>query len=142
MTGMIPLLSISSIFLLYFRAAGDRRHDADRIAVFGGRVFLLQVTNILVIEVDIHEAANAAVIGVKVLAQIRVGSGKLCQGLPDSGRIELHACLLACKLPQGSRNLELYGHIFRASSVTLSLLISHSPGERPRRSLPAEKQSD
>src|SRR4029077_829607 len=85
-------------------AAGDRRHNADRIAVLGRRVFLLQVANILVIEVDIHEAANAAVIGVKVLAEIRVSSRKLFQGFADGSRIELHACLLARKLPQGSWN--------------------------------------
>ena len=109
---------------LYFRAAGDRGHNADRIAVFGGRVFLLQVANILVVEVDIHETANAAVVSVKVLAQIGVGSRKLFQGLADGGRIELHACLLARKLPQGGRNFHLHCHVCPASSVTPQLNLS------------------
>src|SRR5689334_9397785 len=114
MIGMIVLLPI----FCYFRATGDRGHDADGVAVFSRRVFLLQIANILVVEVNIHEAANAAILGIEVLAQVRIGSGKLFQGLANRSGIELHACLLARKLPQSGRNFQLYSHSSLASSVT------------------------
>src|SRR5581483_5911733 len=99
--------------------SGDGGHDTDGIAILGGRIFLFQITNILVIEVDIHEAANAAILGVEVLAQVSVRAGQLLERVADRSGIELHSRLLAHELPQGGRNFKLHCHDRIASSLTL-----------------------
>ena len=52
------------------RAAGDGGDDADGVAVFGGSGFLREVTDVFVVDVDIDKAAEFAVFGEEVLAQI------------------------------------------------------------------------
>src|ERR1700747_3161812 len=49
-------------------AAGDGRHDADGVAILGRGVFLGQVANVLIVDVDIHEAAQFSVLGKQMLA--------------------------------------------------------------------------
>src|ERR1700693_3002235 len=52
------------------RTAGDGRHDADRVAILSWRIFLVQETNILVVQVHIHEAANFPFLGEEMLPQL------------------------------------------------------------------------
>src|SRR5258707_15224739 len=51
-------------------AAGDRRHNADGVAVLGRGIFLCKVANILIVYIDVDEAAQLSVLGEQVLAQV------------------------------------------------------------------------
>ena len=64
------------------QAARNGWHDADRVAVFNDCVFLLQVTDIFVVHIDVHEAADAPVVGVQVFAQVPVCGRQPLQRLP------------------------------------------------------------
>ncbi len=66
----LKILPINSAVTLIARAAGDRRHDADRVACLHARLILLQVANVFVVYVDVHEAAQPAVIGKEMLLQL------------------------------------------------------------------------
>ena len=43
-------------------AAGDGGHDADDIAIAQRRLIFLQVTDVFVVHIDVHETAQAAVV--------------------------------------------------------------------------------
>src|SRR5713101_7265002 len=51
-------------------AAGDRRHNADGVAVLGRGIFLCKVANILIVYIDVYEAAQLSVLGEQLLAQV------------------------------------------------------------------------
>ena len=57
-------------------APGDGGNDADRIALVHAGLILLQVANILVVHVYVHEAAQAPVIGKQMLLQVRELAGE------------------------------------------------------------------
>src|SRR5579863_6859407 len=50
-------------------AASDGGDNADGVAVLGGRIFLGQVANVFVINVDVNEAAQLPFLGEKMPAQ-------------------------------------------------------------------------
>ena len=56
-------------------AARDRRDDADRVALAQRRLFLLQVADVFVVDVDVDEVTQLALLVVQVLLQLRVRGG-------------------------------------------------------------------
>src|SRR5579863_144903 len=49
-------------------AAGDGWHNADGVAIFDWRVFLVEIADVFVLQIDIDEAADTAIFGVEVPA--------------------------------------------------------------------------
>ena len=90
--------------------AGDGRHDADRVTVFRGSIFFGEVTDVLVIHVDIHEAANFSFIRKQMLFQLGIRPGQAAKRLTHGGRVTFEAGLLPGKLAKRRWNHNLYGH--------------------------------
>src|SRR5260221_6642450 len=90
--------------------ASDGRHDADRVAVLGSRIFLVEETDVLVVQVHIHEAANFSFVGIEMLPQLGKRARQAAERLAHRGRAALDAGLLSSKLAERRRNHNLYGH--------------------------------
>jgi hypothetical protein len=78
---------------------GNRRNDADNVVGSHGRLVLLKITDILVIQIDIYEAPNLAVIRKEVTTQLTVLSRQAGQSLSHRFCFDLDGVLLPCVLP-------------------------------------------
>lgn len=87
-------------------AASDRRHDRDRIAVGDRGRFLLHITNVFVVEVNVHKGAQFAVFGVKVALQLRMLRDQSGQRFSDRARLHVNSSLLARVLAQWRWNVD------------------------------------
>jgi len=75
-------------------ASGDRRHYRNTITIFDRGRFFLQVTHVIIIEVDIHKGAQFTVLGIEVPVQVGMFSGQTGQSLSDSASLNFHRRLL------------------------------------------------
>jgi hypothetical protein len=91
-------------------AARNRRYDADNIVFLHGRLVLLEIADILIIQIDIHEAADLSFIGKEMPAQVAVLRSQAGQRLSHGFSLELYRILLPCVLAQWSWDDHLYGH--------------------------------
>src|SRR5271169_2061611 len=108
----LKTLSIRITFSARRGTTGDGRHDADRVAILGSRIFLVEETDILVVQVHVHEAANFSFVGKKMFLQLGKRTRQAAERLAHRGRATLDAGLLPCKLAERRRNQNLYGHTF------------------------------
>src|SRR3954471_1857530 len=69
--------------------AGDGRQDRDLVAVVDGGLEALLEADVLAGDVDVHEAAQVAVLG-DPLAKAVVAIEHRVEGLADGGRIDFH----------------------------------------------------
>ncbi len=81
------------------RAPGDGRHDGNVITVFQGRRFLLQVADVFVVEIEVNEGAQFALVGVEVLAQVGMQRDERIHGFADGRSRNVHGRLFADVLP-------------------------------------------
>jgi hypothetical protein len=95
---------VNSEIVQFVNPAAPRygRHNGDVITLLYGRVFLLQVANILVVQVHVHKSAELAIIGVEVAAQVRMLSDEAGKSLAHGSTLDLHRTLFAGVLPQWS----------------------------------------
>src|SRR5882762_9655234 len=70
-------------------AARDGRNNANRIAILRGRVLLRQITNVLIVDVHIDEAAQLAVFGKEMFAEFGEFRGQMTERFADSPCTEL-----------------------------------------------------
>ena len=84
--------------------ASDRRDDGERVPVLNRSRIILEVTDVVVVEVNIHEGAQFALVVVKVLAKVGIGGRKAAQSLADCGRWHFDGGLLAGILTQWGGN--------------------------------------
>src|ERR1700743_981920 len=96
-------------------AAGDGGDDADGVAVFGGSCFLVEVTDVFVVDVDIDEAAQLAVFGEEVLLQIAELRCESAQCFADGAGANFGGVALAGVNPEGRRNHDFHCHLFRSN---------------------------
>src|SRR6266849_8195488 len=75
-------------------SSSNRGHDADGIAILGGSIFFGQITNVFVVYIHVHEAAQFAVVGEEMLAPIAKFRGQASQGLADRSRLDLRGIAL------------------------------------------------
>jgi len=68
--GTFALLVRRSWVCVALTAPGDRRHYGNGITLFDGGGVFLQVTNVLIVEVNVNEGAKLAVVGIEVAAEI------------------------------------------------------------------------
>ena len=95
-------------------APGDRGHNRNIIILADRSRFFLQVTNVFVIQVNIYEGAQFAVIRVEVTAQVRMLDNKSVQRLTYRGRLYRYSILLICVLPK--RSWDVYFHLHTTHS--------------------------
>src|SRR5260370_21671939 len=108
-------------------SSSNRGHNADRIAILGRSIFFRQIANILVVYIHVHEAAQLAIVGEEMLAQIAEFRGQPSQRLADRGRLDLRGIALPCVSAKRRRNNHFHSH--RVSpSVSAG---SHSPPALP-----------
>ena len=69
----------------------------------------LQVTNVFVVQVHIHEGAEFAVVSIEMAAKVGVLSHKPGEGIAHSSSFDFYGRLLASVLAQRRRNMDL-GH--------------------------------
>src|SRR3989304_8813497 len=72
-------------------AAGDARDDRDRVSVPQGRGLLLQVPDVLVVHVYVHEVPEAAVVVEEVPPQLAETADEPADGPPPVVRGDLPA---------------------------------------------------
>src|SRR5260370_42409752 len=77
-------------------SSSNRGHNADGIAILGRSIFFRQIANILVVYIHVHEAAQLAIVGEEMLAQIAEFRGQPSQRLADRGRLDLRGIALPC----------------------------------------------
>src|SRR6516164_3705660 len=80
--------------------AGNRRHDGKRVALFHSRLVLLEIANVFVVQIQVHEGAQLAFVAVQVLPQVRIGRSQYVQGLSDRGGLHIDRALLPGILAQ------------------------------------------
>src|SRR5712672_1623987 len=69
--------------------SGDGWHDTDGVAILCWRIFFCQITNIFVVYVYIHEAAQLAFFGEQMFAQVAELRGQAAEGFADRSGFDL-----------------------------------------------------
>jgi hypothetical protein len=75
--------------------AGNRRHDADRVPRLERRLLAIEMADVLVVDVDVDEAAQPAVVVVQMAAEIPVFADEPLQRVANGRPVDLHDVLLA-----------------------------------------------
>lgn len=91
-------------------AAGDGGNDADGVAVFGGSIFLGEVTDVLIVDVDVDKTAQLAVLSEEVLAQVGKLGGEMAEGLAHGSSGEFRRIAFARVDAKGSGDDYLNSH--------------------------------
>jgi len=96
------------------RTAGDGGNQRDGIAIFGGGGILAQVADVLVVEIDVDEAAYLAFVVEDLLAQVGEVGGERVQHFTHGGAGNGDGILAPGELPQRGRN-QNSDHISRST---------------------------
>src|SRR5258706_15481550 len=91
-------------------AAGDGRNDADGVAILRGRVLFRKITNVLVVHVDVDEAAQLAFFGEEMFAQVRELRSEMAERFPHSTGGELSGVTLSRIGAKRRWNHYFHGH--------------------------------
>ena len=83
------------------RAAGDGRDQRNGVAVLGLAGIFAQIADVFVIQVHVHEAADLALVGEDLLAQVGELGGQRAQYFAYGGAGNGDGILFPGKLPQG-----------------------------------------
>src|SRR5580704_14740371 len=95
--------------------AGDGGDDADGVAVFGGSGLFREVTDVFVVDVDIHEAAQLAVFGEEVLLKIAELRCESAECFSDGAGADFGGVALARVNPERRRNHDFHCHLLRSN---------------------------
>src|SRR5437879_2771946 len=91
--------------------SGHRWHDGQVVAVLDGRGQAVQVTDVLVVQVDVEEPLNLPVVE-DSSAEGGILGGDVLQHRADGAAAGLELGLAAGVLPHGGGDLNLDGHEF------------------------------
>ena len=106
------------------RAARHRRDDADRVARLHRRLLLLQVPDVLVVDVDVDEAAQLALLVVQVRLQPGVLRRQVGEQLADGRAVGVDGVLLIGVRPQRCGNQNFRRHVKLALFETGSIVLA------------------
>src|SRR5207247_4720794 len=81
-------------------ASGDGGNDSNLIGFFQWRFVPFQVAHVLIIHINVNEAAQIAIFGVKVLFEIGVLRRQFVQSVAHGFSLDLQSLRLAHILPQ------------------------------------------
>ena len=101
---MTRVVRLQTIDLL---ASGNRRHDGDIITIFHCRSIFLQVADVFVVEIHIHESTQFAFIRIEMAAQIRMLRHQFGQRPTHRCGFQLHRGMFSGILAQRRRNVDL-----------------------------------
>src|SRR5258706_8789894 len=82
-------VSILELFLPS-RSSSNRGNQEDTIAFFESAGFAAEEADVFLVEVDVEELADLALIVANVAAEIGEAGSKLVEGIGDSGRATVH----------------------------------------------------
>ena len=91
-------------------ASGDRGDDADLVAVFNGCGFFLLEADVFVIDEDIHETANIALLVADAFDQAGMGGIKGVENVANIGSGRADDFLIVGEFAQGRWDSDLDGH--------------------------------
>jgi len=92
------------------QAAGDRRHDAERVTRRYARVLALELPDVFVVHVDVDEGPQPSVLTKQVRAKLGVVGRDLPQELADRRALGEHDGLLRGERPERSGNQQTNRH--------------------------------
>ena len=93
------------------RAAGNGRDDADHVTVLERGALLLQVPDVIVVDVDVDEVAQLAIVAVQMSLQLAMLRRQRGQDVADGRTVRLDSILLSGVRTQGRRDQDSVGHI-------------------------------
>ena len=93
------------------RPARHRRDDADGVARLERRLLAIEMADVLVVDVHVHEAAQLAVVVVQVAAEIAVFADQRLEQLANGAAVDFHDILPVRERPERCRDQNPMGHI-------------------------------
>src|SRR5215211_5902669 len=124
--GVLPMASARSSWRISL-AARDRGEDRDHVAVGQLGVERAQEADVLVVDVDVDEAVQGAVLGEQGAGDPRVAPVEVAEQVADGVAVGRHGLLAAGVLAQDRRDTDFNGH------HGLLELVSRCGGARWRR---------
>ena len=91
-------------------ASSDGWNDADLVAVFHGSGFFLLEADVFIVDEDIHETANIALLVADTLDEAWVGGIEGVENVADVGSGGLNDFLIVGEFAQGRWDSDLDGH--------------------------------
>ena len=91
-------------------ASSDGRNDADLVAVFHGSGFFLLEADVFIVDEDIHETANIALLVADTLDEAWVGGIEGVENVADVGSGGLNDFLIVGEFAQGRWDSDLDRH--------------------------------
>src|SRR5262245_35008914 len=88
----------------------DRRNDADRVSRLHRRVLFLEIADVLVVQVDVDETPELALLVVEVRREPGVRRGEIDEQLANRRAVDFDSVLLSSERPKRSRNQNLVSH--------------------------------
>src|SRR6476661_10919008 len=116
-SGVPPRESTSEAKRAMGSAAGDGREDGDRVAVLDLGVERTGEPDVLVVDVDVHEAVQLALVGDEAVLQAGVLAVEVVDERAQRGAAALDGLVAAGVGAQDGRDPDLDGHGVRFSSV-------------------------
>jgi hypothetical protein len=98
------------------RPAGNRGDDADRVSRLERRLFTLEMTDVLVVDVHVHEAAQLAVVVVEMTAKVAVLCDERLEQLSNGAAVDFHDILPVGERPERCRNHDPVSHCLSSRS--------------------------
>jgi hypothetical protein len=111
--------------------ARHRRDDADRVAGLQRGLLAIEMADVLVVDVHVHEAAQAAVLVEQMAAQIAVLGDQPLENVSNGAPLDFHDVLLAGKRPQRGRDQNPMSHVLSSRSKPVQSLVT-TPGSGTR----------
>src|SRR6266498_1755837 len=90
--------------------AGDRRQDGDHIAVVELGVERAEEADVLVVDVDVHEAVQPALIGEELARNAWEARLQVTEQLADGTAFGIDAFRAVRVFPQDGRDTDFHGH--------------------------------
>src|SRR5438552_2313168 len=92
------------------RSSSNRGNQEDTIAFLEGAGFAAEEADVFLVEVDIEELADLALIVADVAAEIGKAGSEFVEGVGDGGRATVHSRRAVGEATEGRGNFDGYGH--------------------------------
>jgi hypothetical protein len=102
-------------------AAGDGRDEQDTVTVFDGAGFAAEEADVFIVEINVEELANLALVVADVAAEIGKFSGQLIQGFGDCDGATVHLGLAVGEATEGRWDFYDYWHVSCSLSFHLDI---------------------
>src|SRR5213594_1134992 len=86
------------------RTARDARDDRNRVAFLQGGRILLEVADVLLVDVDVHEVSQSTVVRVQMTPKLVEAVHEVAEGLFDAFGFDVHRIVVRRVLTKGRRN--------------------------------------